>query len=195
MDAISTVNLADPALVGAFGGAFIGLLAVMGGQAFSARQSRRRDDNIREQDRRALATALKVELRQMQRLIDAKRQIIKGLIDGNLKVTGPLTALFRTETLGVFKSEIGRIGLLDTDTAQLISEIFGRYYEQSAYALEEYEARQASSEQFDEQDMIKLLSHMMDTISKEISEPAKTAIDRLKRIEQGENPGAKRVAR
>jgi hypothetical protein len=52
----------EAAFVGALIGSSIGLVALLLGALFNAELNRRRDDRLRREDRRAVATALRAEL-------------------------------------------------------------------------------------------------------------------------------------
>jgi hypothetical protein len=61
-DWLGTLSQGQAAFLGSLVGALVGLLALLLGALFNARQNRKRDDRLRAEERRSVATALRAEL-------------------------------------------------------------------------------------------------------------------------------------
>src|SRR5262245_17797794 len=66
---LETASQGQASFVGTLTGSFFGLVALLLGALFNAHLNRRRDDRIREEDQRAVATALRTELEGLRRTL------------------------------------------------------------------------------------------------------------------------------
>lgn len=104
---------------GAFLGSFLGLFAILLGALFNAWLNRRRDDRLREEERRTLAAALRAEILTFRSKIQARAGTIKkfAMIKDHEFRFCDLPG-FRDPI--VFRANADRIGLLGSATADRV---------------------------------------------------------------------------
>jgi hypothetical protein len=66
---LQTASQGQATFVGTLTGSFFGLLALLLGALFNACLNRKRDDRLRREDQRAVATALRAELEALRRTL------------------------------------------------------------------------------------------------------------------------------
>lgn len=103
------------AFLGSLTGASIGLVALLLGALFNAHLNRRRDDSLRRQDRRAVATALKAELAGLKETLVSNAE---GLKDRPPQEVFLLPAL--AHSVRVLPHMLPKVGLLDPETIQSV---------------------------------------------------------------------------
>jgi hypothetical protein len=107
--------------VGTLAGSFLGFIALLLGALFNAHLNRRRDDAVREADRRAVASALKAELASIQ-----------GTLTGNADqlVSNPPTlgdgfvVPDISHSVQVFPHVLAKIGLLDAEAVRRVVDAY-----------------------------------------------------------------------
>jgi len=114
--------------VGSATGSGIGLIAILIGALFNAHLNRRRDDRIRKEDTRALATALRAELAGLLRTLEENVDLLKKEPP---EEGGGFLAPDLGQSVRVMPEMLGKFGLLDVHTIRnvidsyLIVEQFG----------------------------------------------------------------------
>jgi len=115
--------------LGSFTGAAIGLIAILIGALFNARLNRRRDDRLRRDDARAVATALKAELTNIS---DA---LLRNADDVKKKPAGPdegFNVADLSQSVRIMPEMLQKIGLLPVETIQAVLVAYGlleQYYD------------------------------------------------------------------
>jgi hypothetical protein len=103
--------------VGAVSGSLIGLLALLFGALFNAHLNRRRDDRLRKEEARAIATALRAELAGLRRILTRNAEELRNpksdFIVPELRPTAP-----------VFRELLPKIGYLDADTVGSVIDAY-----------------------------------------------------------------------
>jgi hypothetical protein len=94
--------------LGALAGSCIGLIALLLGALFNAHLNRRRDERLRNEDRRALAAALKAELDGIATSLEMNTEELKKKISD---FAVPNIA----HSIRVLPALLSKIGLLDTE--------------------------------------------------------------------------------
>jgi hypothetical protein len=125
-DWLQTLQPGPASFVGSLTGSLVGLLALLLGALFNAHLNRRRDDRLRNEDRRALAAALRTELSGIASTLELNAsQLRKEPAD----VIIPDIAL----SVRVMPQMLGKLGLLDADTIQKVIDshiVIEQYCEQ-----------------------------------------------------------------
>jgi hypothetical protein len=99
--------------IGTLSGSFLGLVALLLGALFNAHLNRRRDDKLRDTERRSLATALHAELAGIR---DALQALANDLAT---KAPSPDEEIMVTDLahfVRVFPKVVDKLGLLNADT-------------------------------------------------------------------------------
>jgi hypothetical protein len=120
---LSGLSQGAGSFLGSFTGAAIGLIAILGGALFNARLNRRRDDRLRRDDARAVATALKAELTNISEALLRNADDVK-----KKPVVAPddyfyVSDLF--QSVRVMPEILQKIGLLPVETIQAALEAYG----------------------------------------------------------------------
>jgi hypothetical protein len=76
-DWLSHLSQGQASFLGSLTGAAIGLIALLLGALFNAHLNRRRDDRLRREDQRAVATALRAELEGLSRIFNDNAEDLK----------------------------------------------------------------------------------------------------------------------
>jgi hypothetical protein len=97
-----------------FLGSVTGLIALLLGALFNAHLNRRRDDRLRREDQRVVATALKAELAGFS---DALRSNVESLKDPG---TGDLLTPDLAQSVLIMSHMAPKFGLLDQETIQSV---------------------------------------------------------------------------
>ena len=100
-----------------FLGSLFGFLALLGGALFNAWLNRRRDDRLRQQDRRAIATALKAELAELRGILLSNTEDLqkKQLETGDMILVQDFA-----QSVRIMPEMIDKAGLLDPETIQSV---------------------------------------------------------------------------
>jgi len=94
--------------VGTVTGWFLGLLALVGGALFNAHLNRRRDDRLRQVERRSVAVALKAEL------VGFRRQLVTNA-EGLKSNKADFLAPCMSDYIKIMPQVLSKIGLLDVE--------------------------------------------------------------------------------
>jgi hypothetical protein len=117
---ISSLQSGAATFVAVTTGAGIVLIALLLAVLYNARQKRFRDDRLRMQEARALAVALKSELKHIAKGL---REHINDLRDPSPRERGYMIADLR-RSVRILPQSVHKLGLLDTDT---LEALFGAY--------------------------------------------------------------------
>jgi hypothetical protein len=110
--------------LGSMVGALTGLIALLLGALFNARLNRRRDDRLRREDRRAVATALRAELAVLNDSLQSHVETLKGL-DALKDPDQGFNVADLGEQLRVMPEMVSKFGLLDRATIQSVIVAYG----------------------------------------------------------------------
>jgi len=116
-----------------FLGSLIAFLALLGGALFNAELNRRRDDRLRREDQRAVATALRAELKGLHRtLVDnAETMAQEDYLKPGEQVNVPDLA----QSIRVMPGVVSRLGLLDETIISAVVNAYGMVEEYPAKLL------------------------------------------------------------
>jgi hypothetical protein len=102
-----------------FLGALIGFLALLGGALFNAWLNRRRDDRLRREEQRGVATALRAELAGCRRaLLTNAEQLNKDRRPGTFLMPD------LAHTIRIMPETISKFGLLDEETIDKVANAY-----------------------------------------------------------------------
>jgi len=123
-DWLGGLTQGQASFLGSMVGALTGLIALLLGALFNARLNRRRDDRLRREDRRAVATALRAELAALDEGLQSYVETLKGLDALKDPDEG-----FNVPDLGqqvrIMPEMVSKFGLLDRVTIQRVIEAYG----------------------------------------------------------------------
>jgi hypothetical protein len=125
-DWLQTLQSGPASFLGSLTGSLVGLLALLLGALFNAHLNRRRDDRLRNEERRALAVALRTELAGIASTLELNAAQLRKRADD---VIVPDIAL----SVRIMPQMLSKIGLLDTDTIQQVIDshiVIEQYCEQ-----------------------------------------------------------------
>lgn len=107
--------------VGTLAGSFLGFIALLLGALFNAHLNRRRDDALREADRKAVASALKAELASIQGTLtgNADRLVSNPPTEGDGFVVPDIS-----HSIQVFPHVLPKIGLLDAKAVRSVVDAY-----------------------------------------------------------------------
>jgi hypothetical protein len=100
-----------------FLGWMVGFFTVVGGALLNAYLNRRRDDRLRQEDRRAVATALRAELAGLQRILLSNAE---GLKKKHLESDVSILIQDLAQSVRILPEMIDKLGLLDPETIQSV---------------------------------------------------------------------------
>jgi hypothetical protein len=100
-----------------FLGWIVGIVTVVGGALLNAHLNRRRDDQLRQQDRRAVATALKAELAGIQSILLSNAE---DLQKKHLESDASLLIQDTSQSVRIMPEMLDKLGLLDQETIQSV---------------------------------------------------------------------------
>ena len=99
-----------------FLGSSLGLLAILAGALFNAYLNRRRDDQLRQEDRKALTAALLAELGDFRASLQSTIDVLKkGEKEGAISYPPPIRIL---------PDLVPKVGLLDVDTVRKVMHAY-----------------------------------------------------------------------
>src|SRR5262245_4424705 len=130
---LHTASQGEAAFVGALIGSSIGLVALLLGALFNAELNRRRDDRLRREDQRAVATALRAELEGLRRtLIYNAETISQG---GYLKPGEQVNVPDLGQSIRIMPGVLSKLGLLDGKIISAVVDAYSMAEEYSAKLL------------------------------------------------------------
>jgi hypothetical protein len=130
---LQTASQGQASFVGTLTGSFFGLVALLLGALFNAHLNRRRDDRIREEDQRAVATALRAELEGLRRTLSDAAETVsqEGYLQPDEQVQVPDLA----QSIRIMPEVISKLGLLDETIISAVVDAYGMVEEYSAKLL------------------------------------------------------------
>lgn len=123
-DWLGGLTQGQASFLGSMVGALTGLIALLLGALFNARLNRRRDDRLRREDRRAVATALRAELAVLNDGLQSHIETLKGL-DALGDPDEGFNVPDLSQQLRVMPKIVSKFGLLDRMTIQSVIEAYG----------------------------------------------------------------------
>jgi hypothetical protein len=123
-DWLGGLTQGQASFLGSMVGALTGLIALLLGALFNARLNRRRDDRLRKEDRRAVATALRAELAVLNDGLQSHVEILKGL-DALKDPDEGFNVPDLGQQLRVMPELVSKFGLLNRTTIQRVIEAYG----------------------------------------------------------------------
>jgi hypothetical protein len=117
---LGELSAGQASFLGALTGSSIGLIALLLGALFNAFLNRRRDDRLRREDQRAVATALRAELAGLQRALTKQAESLKKEVGPDEGYqTSDLSQLVR-----IMPEMVPKFGLLDQETIQSVMNAY-----------------------------------------------------------------------
>jgi hypothetical protein len=110
---------------GALVGAAMGLGALAAATLLNAYFQRRRDDRVREIERRSLASALAAEITRIAGDARGKRAAMEQFYEE--MATAAVSDALRFEPPLIFESNAGRLGLLTPETTKEVVDLYGAF--------------------------------------------------------------------
>jgi hypothetical protein len=118
---LQTLSGGAATFVGSATGSAIGLIALLLGALFNAHLNRRRDDRIRKEDARKLATALRAELSGLLATLEANTKMLK---EQPPEAGGGLLTPDLGQSVRIMPHLLDKIGLLDVATLRAVIESY-----------------------------------------------------------------------
>jgi hypothetical protein len=130
---LQNASQAEAAFVGALTGSSIGLVALLLGALFNAHLNRRRDDWLRKEDQRAVATALRAELEGLRRTLHDAAETVsqENYLQAGEQVQAPDLA----QSIRIMPEVVSKLGLLDETIISAVLDAYGMVDEYSAKLL------------------------------------------------------------
>jgi hypothetical protein len=130
---LQTASQGQAAFVGVLIGSSIGLVALLFGALFNAELNRRRDDRLRREDQRAVATALRAELEGLRRTLNDAAETVsqEGYRTADEQVQVPDLA----QSIRIMPELVSKLGLLDGKIISAVVDAYGMAEEYSAKLL------------------------------------------------------------
>jgi hypothetical protein len=130
---LQTASQGQAAFVGVLIGSSIGLVALLFGALFNAELNRRRDDRLRREDQRAVATALRAELEGLRRTLNDAAETVsqEGYRTADEQVQVPDLA----QSIRIMPELVSKLGLLDGIIISAVVDAYGMAEEYSAKLL------------------------------------------------------------
>jgi hypothetical protein len=127
---LQTASQGQASFVGTLMGSFFGLVALLLGALFNAHLNRRRDDRLRTEEQRAVATALKAELEGLRRTLNDAAETIsqEGYLQPDEHVQVPDLA----QSIRIMPGVISKLGLLHETIISAVLDAYGLVEEYSA---------------------------------------------------------------
>jgi hypothetical protein len=127
---LQTASQGQAIFVGTLVGSFFGLIALLLGALFNAELNRRRDDRLRTEEQRAVATALKAELEGLRRTLNDAAETIsqEGYLQPDEQVQVPDLA----QSIRIMPGVVSKLGLLDQTIISAVLDAYGLVEEYSA---------------------------------------------------------------
>jgi hypothetical protein len=123
-DWLGGLTQGQASFLGSMIGALTGLIALLLGALFNARLNRRRDDRLRREDRRALATALRAELGVLNESLRSHVEPLQGL-DAMKDPDEGFNVPDLSQQLRFMPEMVSKFGLLDRVTVERMIEAYG----------------------------------------------------------------------
>jgi hypothetical protein len=117
---LGNLSQGQASFLGSIVGAFVGLVALLLGALFNARQNRKRDDRLRAEERRSVATALRAELAGFKdNLVENSEKLLRAQDDPGAFLVPDLARSIR-----VWPHMIPKLGLFDQATIQRVTDAY-----------------------------------------------------------------------
>lgn len=101
-------------------GAFFGLIAILAGVLYNAHHTRRRDDRLRQEETRALAVGLKLEIESVAFVIEKREEYIRESIAGDDEQLTSAIDYMALPTRAIYRASVGRIGTIPAEIVDVI---------------------------------------------------------------------------
>jgi hypothetical protein len=115
---LGNLSQGQASFLGSLVGAFVGLFALLLGALFNAHLTRKRDDRLRAEERRSVATALRAELAKCR----------DALLRNSEKLREPTTGFFLVADLAhaiqIWPHMIPKLGLFDQETIARVTDAY-----------------------------------------------------------------------
>jgi hypothetical protein len=111
-------------------GSFFGLVALLLGALFNAELNRRRDDRLRTEEQRAVATALKAELEELRRTLNDAAETISQ--EGYLQPDEQVQVPDLVQSIRIMPGIVSKLGLLDETIISAVLDAYGLVEQYSA---------------------------------------------------------------
>jgi hypothetical protein len=119
---LGTLPQPQASFIGTLTGSFLGLLAILLGALWNAHLNRCRDDRLRANERRSLATALHAELTSIH---DALRTQAEDFATKQVSPTEGFTVVDPAHYVRILPGVLDKLGLLDSDTIGKVMIAYG----------------------------------------------------------------------
>jgi hypothetical protein len=116
-----------------FLGWVVGFVSLVGGALLNARLNRRRDDRLRREDQRAVATALRAELEGLRRTLSDAADAVSQ--EGYLKPDEQVNVPDLAQSIQIMPEVVSKFGLLDGTIISAVVDAYGMVEEYSAKLL------------------------------------------------------------
>jgi hypothetical protein len=126
---LHTASQGEAAFVGTLTGSTIGLVALLLGALFNAELNRRRDDRLRKEDQRAVATALRAELEGLHRTLKENAETLRQ--DDYVKADQQVNVPDLAQSIQIMPKVVSKLGLLD---GRIIDAVITAYGVVEAYS-------------------------------------------------------------
>jgi hypothetical protein len=120
---LQTASQAQASFVGTLMGSFFGLVALLLGALFNAWLNRRRDDRLRREDQRTVATALRAELEGLRRTLNDAAETVsqESYLTADEQVQVPDLA----QSIRIMPELASKLGLLDEKIINAVVDAYG----------------------------------------------------------------------
>jgi gas vesicle protein len=130
---LQTASQGQATFVGALTGSFLGLVALLLGALFNGRLNRKRDDRLRREDQRAVASALRAELEGVQRVLKHQAETMRQ--EDYAKPDEEINVPDLGQSIRIMPEAISKLGLLDGKTIGAVVTAYEMAEEYSAKLL------------------------------------------------------------
>jgi hypothetical protein len=120
---LHTASQGEAAFVGTLTGSTIGLVALLLGALFNAELNRRRDDRLRKEDQRAVATALRAELEGLHRTLKENAETLRQ--DDYVKADQQVNVPDLAQSIQIMPKVVSKLGLLDRRIIDAVITAYG----------------------------------------------------------------------
>jgi hypothetical protein len=126
---LQTASQGQASFVGTLMGSFFGLVALLLGALFNAWLNRRRDDRLRREDQRTVATALRAELEGLHRSLKENAETLtqEDYVKAGQQIAVPDLA----QSIRIMPKVVSKLGLLD---GKIIGAVITAYGVVEAYS-------------------------------------------------------------
>src|SRR5436309_2500129 len=119
---LQTASQGQAAFVGTLTGSSMGLVALLLGALFNAHLNRRRDDRLRREEQRAVATALRAELAGCRQALLSNSELLKkeGYLTPDMNFMTPDLV----HAIRIMPHMIPKLGLLEQETIEKVANAY-----------------------------------------------------------------------